>query len=166
MAGGAADKALGGNLQGNLLILGAALSASLYTVVARRLLTTYNAVAVTRLQSLYASLMYLPFAALDWIQGAGAPGGHSLKGWSALLYLAIGCSFLAYWMMNYALSQVKASIVAAFTNVIPVVGSILAVVLLRERIYPLQGVGAVVILTCTTLLALRRPAAEPPSAAG
>lgn len=166
MAGGGSDRALEGSMQGNLLILGAAFSASLYTVVARRLLTTYNAVAVTRLQSLYASLMYLPFAAWDWSQGAGAPGGHTLKGWSALLYLAIGCSFLAYWMMNYALSQVKASIVAAFTNVIPVVGSVLAVVLLRERIYPLQAVGAVVVLACTTLLALRRPAGEPPPAAG
>ncbi len=152
-AGGGEGKAFGGTLEGNLLIVGAALTASIYTVLAKRLLVSYSVVSVTRLQALYAALMYLPFACWDWWSGAAkAPG---LWGWAALAYLAIGCSFLAYWMLNYALSRVKASVVSAFTNVIPVVGTVLAVALLGERLYPLQAAGAVVVLGCTSLLALR-----------
>ncbi len=159
-AGGGAGRPFGGTMEGNLLILGAALAASLYTVMARRVMASYNAVAVTRLQSLYAALMYLPFACWDWVAlPLRAPGPRS---WASLLYLGVGCSFLAYWLLNYALGKVKASIVSAFTNIIPVVGSALAVVLLGERLYAPQAVGAVVVLASTSLLALRHTRSLPP----
>ncbi len=159
-AGGRGNRAFGGAMEGNLLILGAAFAASLYTVMARRVMASYNAVAVTRLQSLYAALMYLPFACWDWYAAPFRSPGP--RGWASLAYLGVGCSFLAYWLLNYALGKVKASVVSAFTNVIPVVGSALAVVLLGERLYALQAVGAVVVLVCTSLLALRHTRADPP----
>jgi drug/metabolite transporter (DMT)-like permease len=156
-AGGIAE-ALGGSLAGNLLILAAALSASIYTVLAKRLLQRYSVLTVTRLQSLYAALLYLPFAAWDWFTRGFVT--IRTESWLAVLYLAVGCSFLAYWLLNYSLSCVKASTVSAFTNVIPVVGTGLAVLLLHERLYPMQAVGAVVVIGCVTLLTLRRPRQE------
>jgi drug/metabolite transporter (DMT)-like permease len=153
VAGAGPSGSIGGRMDGNLLILGAALCASFYTIIARRLLNTYSPLGVTRLQTLYASLLYLPFAVWDtFTRHAAAPG---FRGWAALLYLSLGCSFLAYWLLNYSLAHVKASIVSAFTNVIPVVGTVLAVALLGERLYPLQAVGAVVVLGATSMLALR-----------
>ena len=147
------ERAVGGSLVGNLFVLGAALAASLYTVLAKRILARNSPLAVTRLQVLYAAALYIPAAAWDLSRGAALP--TDARSWGALAYLAFGCSFLAYWLLNYSLSRVKASIVSAFTNVIPVVGSLLALVVLGERLYPLQGVGAVVVLGCTTLLALK-----------
>ena len=147
------ERAVGGSLVGNLFVLGAALAASLYTVLAKRILTRHSPLAVTRLQVLYAAGLYLPAASWDLFRGAALP--TDARSWWALAYLAFGCSFLAYWLLNYSLSRVKASIVSAFTNVIPVVGSVLALLVLGERLFPMQGVGAVVVLGSTTLLALR-----------
>jgi drug/metabolite transporter (DMT)-like permease len=148
------ERAVGGSLAGNLFVLGAALAASLYTVLAKRILTHHSPLAVTRLQVLYAAGLYLPAAGWDLSRGAALPADAS--SWWALAYLAFGCSFLAYWLLNYSLSKVKASVVSAFTNLIPVVGSLLALLVLGERLYPMQGVGAAIVLGCTTLLALRR----------
>ncbi len=161
---GGVDKAIGGSLPGNLLILGAALAASVYTVMARRLLMRYSTVGVTRLQSLYSTLLYLPFAAWDWATRPALP--PSPRGWMALGYLGVGCSFLAYLLLNYSLSQVKASIVSAFCNVIPVVGTLLAVFLLDEQLYPMQAAGAVVTIGCTTLLTMRHASGQAVPAGG
>jgi drug/metabolite transporter (DMT)-like permease len=158
VAAGGLGQALGGSLTGNLLILLAALAASIYTVLARRLLQRYSVLVVTRLQSLYAALIYLPFAAWDWLTRESPP--IRTESWLAVIYLAVGCSFVAYWLLNYSLCRVKASIVSAFTNVIPVVGTGLAVLLLHERLYPMQAIGAVVVIGCVTLLTLRRPPKE------
>lgn len=152
LAGGI-PKTLAGSLLGNLFILGAALSASLYTLIARRLLSRYSVLAVTRLQSFYAALIYLPFAAWDWwSKGLTPVTGRTL---GAMLYLGAGCSFLAYWLLNYSLSKVKASHVAAFTNVIPVVGTALAVLFLHEVLYPLQLAGAVLVIGSVALINIK-----------
>jgi drug/metabolite transporter (DMT)-like permease len=157
---GGISQAFGGSLAGNLFILGAAFAASVYTVLARKLLKRYDAVAISRLQAIYASLLYLPFAAWDFMS-VGIP--HvSTRAWVAVVYLGIGCSFLAYLLLNVALTHLKASIVAAFTNVIPVVATGLAVVLLGERLHPMQAVGAAVVVGAVTLLTMRRPETEEP----
>jgi drug/metabolite transporter (DMT)-like permease len=149
LAGGFKE-ALGGSLAGNLLILAAALSASVYTVFARKLLVRYSPVTVTRLQVLYASILYLPYASWDWWRLGFKPVPASAV-WS-LLFLAAGCSFVAYGFLNYSLSRVKASLVAAFTNVIPVVGTALAVILLGEILYPLQILGGILVIVCVARL--------------
>jgi drug/metabolite transporter (DMT)-like permease len=157
---GGISQAFGGSLAGNFFILGAAFAASVYTVLARKLLERYDAVAISRLQAIYASLLYLPFAAWDFMS-VGIP--HvSTRAWVAVVYLGIGCSFLAYLLLNVALTHLKASIVAAFTNVIPVVATGLAVVLLGERLHPMQAVGAAVVVGAVTLLTMRRPETEEP----
>ncbi|MEW6758966.1 MAG: DMT family transporter [Acidobacteriota bacterium] len=145
--------AFGGSLSGNLLILGAALAASVYTAMARRLVQAYSPLAVTRLQAFYAVAMYLPFAAWDWHRhGADEPETRSVL---ALAYLGICCSFLAYVLLNFSLSRLKASTVAAFTNVIPVVATGLAVLLLGERLLWGQVLGGVLVVASVTLLTLQ-----------
>jgi drug/metabolite transporter (DMT)-like permease len=145
--------AFGGSLSGNLLILGAALAASVYTALARRLVQAYRPLAVTRLQAFYAVVMYLPVAAWDWFaHGPPEPRTDSIL---ALGYLGIFCSFLAYALLNFSLSRLKASTVAAFTNVIPVVATGLAVLLLGERLLAGQLLGAAVVISSVTLLTLR-----------
>ncbi len=145
--------AFGGSLSGNLLILGAAFAASVYTAMARRLVLAYSPLAVTRLQAFYAVAMYLPFAAWDWLRhGAPEPETKSVL---ALAYLGICCSFLAYVLLNYSLSRLKASTVAAFTNVIPVVATALAVLLLGEKLLAGQLLGGIVVVASVTLLTLQ-----------
>jgi len=161
LTAGGIEHAFGGSLTGNLLVLGAALAASLYTVLAHSLLARHSPVTVTRLQALWAVAIYLPFALRDtFASGIHPVGGRTL---AAIAYLGLGCSFLAYWLLNFALSRVRATAVAAFTNVIPVVGTALAVALLGERLFPVQVIGAVVVIASVTTLTMWRPEIDEPS---
>ena len=149
---GGMDKAFGGTLAGNVLVLLAALAASIYTILAKKMLGRVEPVTVTFYQSLFASAIYFPFAAADTMNnGLNIDSARPLV---ALAYLAAGCSFLAYWLLNYSLSKMKASFVSAFTNLIPVVGVAVAVIFLNERLYPMQFAGAAAVLGCMTILAL------------
>lgn len=165
LTAGGWDRALGGTLWGNLLILGAALSASLYTIVARKLMASVDALTVTRWQAVFATALYFPFAL-----GAYALGGKlptTPKPWVATVYLGLACSFGAYSLLNYALSRLRASFVSAFSNLIPIVASVLAVVFLGETLSTQQVLGAAIAIAAITALTLtHRPAPSPPPPSG
>jgi drug/metabolite transporter (DMT)-like permease len=165
LTAGSWRQALGGTLAGNLLVLGAAISASVYTLVARRLMAAVDALTVTRAQALFAALFYAPFA-------AGAFASHQRLPtdpvpWLAVAYLGLFCSFGAYFLLNYALAHLRASLVAAFSNLIPVVATALAVLLLGEGLSAQQLLGAGITVAAITALTLRhRPPESTPPAAG
>jgi len=165
LTAGGLRQALGGTLAGNLLVLGAAISASVYTLVARRLMAQVDALTVTRWQALFAAAFYGPFALVAFASQKTLPG--NLTPWLAVGYLGLFCSFGAYFLLNYALAHLRASLVAAFSNLIPVVATGLAVLLLGEGLTVQQLVGAGITVTAITLLTLRhRPPESTPPAAG
>lgn len=142
-AGGVAS-ALGGGIQGNLLILAAALSASFYTVLAKRFLRRFGALEVSAVQCAWTALFFLPLALRDTL--ASPPPTVSMRSWGEVAFLGFGCSFFAYWLLNYSLARARAGFVAAFTNLIPVVSTGLAALLLGERLHATQLSGAALVL--------------------
>lgn len=162
LTAGGLDKALGGTLAGNLLVLGAALSAAVYTLVARTLMASVDAFTVTRWQAFFAAAFYLPFALGARLRGHHWPAAW--EPWVAVLYLGVACSFLAYFLLNYALSKARASLVAAFSNLIPVVATAWAVVILGETLHVQQLAGAALTVGAVTVLTLRHRGSAPPPA--
>ncbi|QBD76363.1 hypothetical protein EPA93_10220 [Ktedonosporobacter rubrisoli] len=65
--------------------------------------------------------------------------------WAAILFLAVGCSALAYFAYNAALSQMDASRVTIYFYFEPVISIVLAIVLLGEQLTWQTVVGAVAI---------------------
>jgi drug/metabolite transporter (DMT)-like permease len=65
--------------------------------------------------------------------------------WVALLFLSLGCSVIAYFVYNFALTKISASRVAVYIYFEPVVAIILGVTLLGERPSWQTLCGAVVI---------------------
>ncbi|MDQ6660164.1 MAG: EamA family transporter [Chloroflexota bacterium] len=65
--------------------------------------------------------------------------------WEALLFLAIGCSVIAYLVYNFALTKIDASRVAAYIYFEPVVAILLGVTLLGETFswQTIFGTGAI-----------------------
>jgi drug/metabolite transporter (DMT)-like permease len=66
--------------------------------------------------------------------------------WGALLYLALGCSVLAYLAYNRALAEVEASRAAAWLYLEPVVAVVLGAALLGEGVAPQTVVGGAIIV--------------------
>ncbi len=152
----------GGRLAGNLLVLGAAFAAAVYSLMARRLLLTRSALFVTTFQNLFGALFLLPLALLEMaVVGVRTPTSTAV---GAVLYLTLLCSVLAYLLLNYAFRFLEASRVAVFINLTPVVAVIGAYLLLGERLTAAQVAAAVVVIVGVWVTNSGRPAPAKPEA--
>ena len=116
---------------GDLLVAGGVLSASLYTIVAKRFDDGSDALSLTAWQFTVATLVSLLVTTARWGAGAGtvpaAPGFWLI---AALVGVAgFGASFLLF---NMVIVQVDAGRAAIVLNLIPVFGVVSAVIFLRE----------------------------------
>ena len=136
--------AMGGHLVGDLLVIGAVITAALYIVGARDLGREYSAWDITCLQVLYGALFYAPMflvemSSLDW----AAVTTSSLL---AAVYLTVFATVAAFLCYNYGLTRIQASRASVFINGIPVVTALAAWVVLGERLTVLQAAGGFMVL--------------------
>ena len=99
-------------------------------------LTAWTAVAGTAFLA--------PAALVEYMLGARPT--ITLSGGLSVLYLGVISSAAAYLLYNRALRSLGASQVAAFLNLMPIVGVATAVLFLRERIVPAAILGGVLVL--------------------
>lgn len=135
---------LGASLKGDLLILGAVVSAALYTVTARAASRKSSALNVTGLQMFYGALFYAP--AFLWELPGLQWSGLSGRSVAALAYLTLFASIGAFSCYNYALSRIPAAKASVFVNGIPVVTTIGAWAILGERLTSAQMAGGALVL--------------------
>ncbi len=142
------------SITGNLMVLGAALTWALSTVLSRPLL---EHLSPTRL-ALAFTLFALPF---HWLLasrhlGPVLDGTLSADGWGSLAYSGALSTGLAYILWNRGVRALGASRTAIFANLVPVVALFAAWVYLAEVPGRLQLVGGALVLT-GLLLSQRRP---------
>jgi len=134
---------------GNLLALGAAICAALYMVLGRRLMAKYSPLTITTSQALFAVLIFLPLSGTELFTHRW-PGFDALTV-AAVIYLALFCSVLAFFLWNYGISRLEASTAAVFTNLVPVFTVFGAYFLLGERVQPGQIFGGALVIGGVTL---------------
>jgi drug/metabolite transporter (DMT)-like permease len=93
-------------------------------------------------QNAFGFAGFLPFAALE-IPRIGTP---DLPVMAHVLFLALCCSALGYWLYAHALKVLGISVSAVFINLIPVVTVIAGFFILDERLTALQWGGAALVL--------------------
>ncbi len=136
---------LSGPLFGDLMVIGAVVTAALYIVLARDLGRSHSALSITSLQILYGALFYAP--AFLWELPEIAWGSVSARSLAALLYLTLFATVAAFLCYNHGLTKVSASRASVFINCIPVVTAVGAWLILGETLTPVQmGGGALVLL--------------------
>jgi drug/metabolite transporter (DMT)-like permease len=132
------------SVTGDLLTLGAAVSAALYMICARNLGSQLSALVITAFQMFYGTLMFLPVFvfkshAFNWSTA-------NLESSAAIIFLALFCTVGGYSLYNYALTQIPASEASVFLNGVPVVTTIAAAFMLGERLAPVQLTGGILVL--------------------
>lgn len=143
------------SLKGKLFGLGAVIVSSIYNIHVKKISRHVTAIELTYLQSFFAVLFYLPLSLM--VNPSGYPllilGEGSLAG--ALLFLGIGCSFVAIFLMNYGFAHLEATRVAMFGNFVPIVTVTISVFLGMGFLSPLQLAGGLVIIFSLILSNLR-----------
>jgi DME family drug/metabolite transporter len=88
----------------------------------------------------------------------GGPLLQSAQTVGIAAYLAVGPMFAAYLLFGYGLTHLRSSVATTVTLIEPLVATVLAVVVVGERLEPPGWLGLALILTgITVLIAARRP---------
>ncbi len=127
---------------GNLCIVGAMFSWSLYTLLNKSLNGKYSGLFLTTYQTLFGTLFLIPLSLLEYHQ-------WHLFSWNALgniLYLGVCCSALGYFLYIYALSKLDVIITTLYLNLMSIIGVLSGHLFLAETIVSAQIVGGAVIL--------------------
>lgn len=104
------------------------------------------------------SMMLLPFYLWEFAQGARIHGGT--PAWLAMAYMAVFPSFIAYLFFNRGIELIGAGRAGQSWHLMPLFGSVLAVVFLGESFRVYHAVG-IALIGVGILLASIRPAAVP-----
>jgi drug/metabolite transporter (DMT)-like permease len=131
-----------GNVWGDLLILLAAITWALFTLLAKFLMKEYSSLKVTAYIMLIGSILFLPFLPNE---KAGGWSGVSALGWFSVLYVAITGNFLAYFFWMRGIQNIGPMRTILYQYLTPITTILFAVPFLNETLTPAQMGGAVVV---------------------
>ncbi|MHC1711222.1 MAG: DMT family transporter [Solidesulfovibrio sp.] len=134
----------GGELAGDLLMVGAVIATAGYVVLGGALTRRIDALTVTFLQIAWGAAIFLPPCVWE-VAKRGWPR-LSEGGLSALAALTVFASFAAFYCYNFALGRLSATRAALWLNAVPVVTTIAAWRILGERLGDWQVVGGLIVL--------------------
>ncbi len=127
---------------GNLLMLCAMAAWVTYTLVTKSFRDKYSGLFLTAWQTFCGTILLLPLTLLEYKQWTG----YSLLAWANILYLAIFCSALGYFLYIYALKRLDVAITTLYLNLVPIIGVLSGHFVLNERILPIQIAGGLMII--------------------
>lgn len=144
LLGSAADWGGANRLLGDLLMLGAALSWSGYSVAVRMAADRFGLAETSAYSVLIGAVLLVPFALAEPVR---MPLRQvSLAVWLAIGYLALVSSCFAYLWWNDGVRTIGAGRAAVFTFVVPIAAMISAIPILGEWPGPVQLAGGGLIL--------------------
>jgi drug/metabolite transporter (DMT)-like permease len=153
------------SLVGDLWILGAMCSWTVYTVGTRPLLERYSPVLITGMTMAIGTAVYAPVALL-WLRGVDL-AGVSTVAWVGVVYSAVFSLVAAYIIWYTAVREVGSGHTAIYSNVVPLVAMAVATVVVHEPLTTVKLAGAAAVLGGVALTRLdARPSAPTPAGAG
>jgi len=141
---------------GDLLLVLAVISFSLYIALGKKFIDKYGTLKVTAFLFITGSILDIPVFLADMknldlskVTGPGIIG---------YLYLSIVMSYAVYFLWYYTLKRIKISMLTTITNLAPILTVLASVILLEERISVLFVLGACI--TVIGVLVMQRVSME------
>jgi drug/metabolite transporter (DMT)-like permease len=136
------------SLLGDAITMTGSLGFATYAVLGKRVAGRYDALTMSAFNHFAGALIILPVA----LHQARALGSFSRwraipwQSWTALLYMAVCSSAMAYIFYFWLLRYLEASQLSAFTYLLPALATVLGIWWLGERGSPMQLVGGALAL--------------------
>jgi O-acetylserine/cysteine efflux transporter len=140
---------------GVIVALGAALSFATYLGIARLWADPVRLPTLTVAFWLLISSLVVSALLQTVVDPTGLAPDLSLKGWGALLWLALPASALPHVLVISTLRRMPAGRAAPFLLLMPISGTLIAAALLGERLDQVQLAGAALILIGIAVATLR-----------
>lgn len=149
-------KTTGQSFAGDVMMGGAVVCWSIYTVAARPLMERHSPVGVTALSMAFGTLFYVPVAAAAASRVAWTT--VSLHTWMALLYSAVLSMCVAYVIWYLGVRELGSARTAVYSNLMPIVAMVTAAIWLHEPVGAGKIAGAALVLVGVALTRVRPPA--------
>jgi drug/metabolite transporter (DMT)-like permease len=151
----------GPSAAGDLLVLLSLIAATAWILTNKRLMTRHPPIVVTS----YCVLCGFGMLAVAVILVDGVPPIHGIspRVWWALAASGLLSTALATVLWNWGLHRVPASRAGVFMNIEPVLGSVLGVTLLGDRLGPWSWIGGAMVIAAAAFMTTR-PHAHVPEA--
>lgn len=122
------------SLEGDAITMTGSIGFAVYVVLGKRTAGKYDSLTMTAFNHFAGALLVLPLAIVE-ARNLYTAGHWRLpwQAWTAILYMAIFGSALAYIFYFWLLRYLEASQLAAFTYLLPVLATVLGIVWLREK---------------------------------
>ncbi len=147
MSGGSGESS---HTAGIFALFGAVLSGSIYNILSRKLSTEFTPVEITFTMMWAGAIVFSMCAVVSGIiygqLGVYMASVGKIQNIVPILYLGTLSSVCAFFMLNYMLSKLPASISTVFSNLTTVVSMLAGVIIRHESLYWYQIVGGVIII--------------------
>lgn len=132
--------------RGDLIMLGAPLCWALYSILGKKVLARFTPLAATSYAALFGAALLVPAAFLEHAATGGPPPGFSWMGWLAILQLALLGTVVGFVWWYQGVQQIGTARAAAFVNLVPLFGAVLAALVLGERMVGTQIWGGLLVV--------------------
>jgi drug/metabolite transporter (DMT)-like permease len=134
----------GATLTGDLMMFAGVVCWAIYTLGARNLIQRHSPVGVTGISMAIGSLVYVPLMwpnvmRTDWTTVTAGT-------WAALIYSALFALCLSYTIWYMAVRAIGSARTSVYSNLVPIVAMLTAVITLGERLTPMRVIGAAAVL--------------------
>jgi drug/metabolite transporter (DMT)-like permease len=117
---------------GTLLLLSTPLLWATYTLLGKKIMQRYDAFLVVAYVTMLGGLCLVPFSLAE--NSFCQVFSLSLYEWLAILYLAVTCSLVGYYIWFYVLKKVDAAVTSSFLFVEPLITGVFAVTFAGETL--------------------------------
>ncbi|HMK94922.1 MAG TPA: EamA family transporter [Candidatus Limnocylindrales bacterium] len=137
-------------LVGSLILLLTPILWASYTLGGKKLTDKYSPFLVVAYVNIIGGLFLIPFSLAE--NSLQRIMSLSLQAWAAILYLAVTCSFVGYFIWFYVMNRVRAAVTSSFLFAEPLVTVLFATAFIGETITPLILAGGLLIFTGVLLI--------------
>ena len=119
-------------LLGSLILLFTPVLWATYSLVGKKIMDRYSPLLVVAYVNVLGGLCLIPFSLAE--NSFHQIFTMSLSGWLAILFLAVTCSLLGYYIWFYVMKQVGAAITSSFLFAEPLVTLLFAIMFVEEKL--------------------------------
>jgi drug/metabolite transporter (DMT)-like permease len=130
-------------LLGSLILLSTPVLWATYNLLGKKMIEKYDAFLVAVYVNVLGGLCLIPFSLAE--NSLYQILTISLNGWLAILFLAVTCSLLGYYIWLYVMKQVGPTITSSFLFAEPLVTVLFAIIFVGERLGMFIPAGALLI---------------------
>jgi len=144
-----------GVLLGNVILLGASLSLTLYSILLKRYISKYGGVIPTfvTMASGTIALCIVVLSVQGYLVDIGSLTGFEIL---FLLYIGFFCTAYFFLVFNRALQEIGVVKSIGFKLLIPIFGVVLSMIILGERPSAVSYIGMAVVILSLMMLQLKR----------